>query len=113
MIMKKTVAILLVAVMALSFVACASKKIVGKWEVTDITGDGSEYSGLLKGATYEFNSDGTYKIAHPLGVSNGTYKVKGSKLFLDDDNKEYIKLSFSGDTMKWTGTDGSITFKKK
>ena len=107
--MKKTVAILLVTLMALSFVACTSKKIVGKWELTQYKGDYSE-GWLLKGSTFEFKDDGTYTIN---GSNAGTYKVKGSKIFLNGDEDSYYKLSFSGNTMKITSQDDEMTFTKK
>ena len=108
--MKKTVAILLVAIMALSFVACASKKIVGKWELTEYKGETDSTIQMLMNQTFEFKDDGTYTI---MGIEAGTYKVKGGKLFFDGDTKEYYNLSFSGDTMKISGEEDTMVFKKK
>ncbi len=107
--MKKTVAILLVTLMALSFVACASKKIIGKWELTDYQGE-DELGSMMKGYTFEFKDDGTYTIA---GMSAGTYEVKGNKLFFNGDTDEYYKLSISGNTMKISGQEDTMTFTKK
>jgi hypothetical protein len=107
--MKKTVAILLIAVMALSFVACAGKKIIGKWELTDYQGE-DELGARMKGYTFEFKDDGTYTIA---GMPAGTYEVKGNKLFFNGDKDEYYKLSISGNTMKISGSEDTMTFKKK
>ena len=107
--MKKTVAILLIAVMALSLVACAGKKIVGKWELTDYQGE-DDLGEKMKGYVFEFKDDGTYTIA---GIKAGTYKVQGSKLFFNDDTKEYYKLSISGNTMKISGQEDTMTFTKK
>ncbi len=119
--MKKTVAILLVALMALSlFAACAVKKsdaqeenaaekIVGTWELTDYQGE-DEIGEMMKGYAFEFRKDCTYAIA---GMDAGTYKVEGSKLYFNGDTSEYYKITFSGNTMKISGQEDTMTFTKK
>lgn len=122
--MKKTVAILLIAVMALSFIACSAKKnIIGTWELTDVEGADSNSlkQALTMGitVTITFTEDGKYEIVtHAAGeaddVRTGTYKVRGSKLFLNDDNSHYFNLVFKDNQMIWKGDgDNSRTYTKK
>lgn len=118
--MKKAIAILLVALMALSVVACANKKdevkeanytekIVGTWELTDYQGT-DELGEMMKGYAFEFRKDGTYSIG---GMDAGTYKVEGEKLYFNGDTDEYYKITFSGNTMKIAGQEDTMTFTKK
>ncbi len=119
--MKKTIAILLVTLMALSFVACASKKdaekkesadtIVGTWELDfdammsqlseeeralmetfGMTAD--SYSG-----SYTFNADGTgHASISMMGQTESadfTYKTEGDKLT--------IIATYEGETSTTTG----------
>ena len=122
--MKKTVAILLIAVMALSFIACSAKKnIIGTWELTEVEGADSNTLKLALSMGYvitiTFTEDGKYEIVtHAAGevdeVSTGKYKVRGSKLFLDDDNSHYFNLVFKDNQMIWKGDgDNSQTYTKK
>ena len=114
--MKKTVAILLIAVMALSFVACAGKKIVGEWELTKVEGKAA----VKEGITWTFAEEGNYivdtepdKPAEEKKLTEGLYEVKGSKLYLDGETDGYYKLSFSGNTMTLKGAEATLTFTKK
>ena len=108
--MKKTVAILLIAVMALSFVACSAKsKIVGTWTMTD-TSDGKPPYTL----EYEFTKDGKIKIA---GIEGATYKINGNKITITGGSEDTsYTLKFSGKTMTMTDVEESshwIKFTKK
>ena len=68
--MKKAVAILLVAVMALTFAACGKKSpIVGTWA------DGIH--------TWTFKKDGTGTFSEFGGTFPMTYKIKGNKITID------------------------------
>ena len=104
--MKKTVAILLIAVMALSFVACSLKsKIVGTWKVTDSTDQSSNNMVMT------FSRDGKLTIE---GIFNGTYSVKGDKVTIRVlGEEETYKASINGDTMTWKGEDETLTFTKQ
>ena len=115
--MKKTIAILLIAVLALTlFAACEERrtaqenyaeKILGRWEVTDYSG-ASKAGSHMTGETYHFRNDGTFVIE---GMSSGTYEVKGDELHLNDGG--VFKLSFSGDTMLFTDADGVMTLTRR
>ncbi len=91
--MKKTVAILLIAVMALTFAACSQKnKIVGTWT------DGTHTWTFKKDGTGTFSEFGetfpmTYQIeGNKITVSFGfetdvyTYEIKGNMLMLTIPN---------------------------
>ena len=104
--MKKVIAILLVAVMVLSFIACAGGgDIVGTWE--------GEYDQLT------FNSDGTGRWAER-GSSSGsfgrgdafTYKVSGSKLTIYPDEDTFT-YSVSGDKLTLSYGGESFSLYKK
>ncbi len=115
--MKKTLAILLIAVLTPTlFAACDSMKvaeendserILGRWEVTGYTGD-SKAGYHMMGETYEFRNDGTYIIE---GMGSGTYEIKGDGLHLNDGG--VFKLSFLGDTMQFTDPDGVMTLTRR
>ena len=115
--MKKTAAILLIAVLALTlFAACeyrteweqnSSELILGRWEVTEYSGE-SKAGYHMMGETYEFRSDGTFLIE---GMGSGTYEVKGDVLYLNDGG--VFMLSFSGGTMQFTDADGVMTLTRR
>ena len=102
--MKKSLAILLAALMALSIIACAGGgNIVGTWE--------GEYDQLT------FNSDGTGTWAER-GSASGSfgrgveYKVSGNKLTLYPDG-DVFTYSVSGNTLTLSFDGESIVFTKK
>ena len=112
--MKKTVAILLIAVLTLSFVACSAKsKIVGTWVMTDETGD-LNWDFVFE--EYRFKKDGTFLAD---GEVPGAYRIRGNDLILRikygdyEMEEETYRLTFQGDTMTWTNATGSMTFTKK
>ncbi len=110
--MKKTIAVLLAAVLILSFVACgggASKdSLVVTWEVTSAKVDGGE---LLVGTVLKFNSDDTYSwTMSGYTLMSGKYKLSGSFLYLDDE-KELV--SISGNTMTIKDSTGEMSLIKK
>ena len=100
--MKKTVAILLIAVMALTFVACSAKsKLVGTWA------DGY-------GQSFTFKKDGTgtfteYGMDYPL-----TYTVKGDKITIfSDGDEETFTFKISGKTLTLESYGETQTYTKK
>lgn len=105
--MKKVIAILLVAVLVLSFVACGAKggNIVGTWE--------GEYDRMT------FNEDGSGSWAER-GSANGTfnsgerftYKVSGSELTIYPDEDTYT-YSVSGDKLTLSYGGESFSLYKK
>ncbi len=114
--MKKTIAILLIAVMALSFVACAGKKLVGKWELTEVDGKSTVKAGI----TWEFTDDSKYIVdpnpeapADEKTLTEGRFEVKGNKLYLDGETEGFYKFTVNGDTLKIEGAETVLTFKKK
>ncbi len=99
--MRKTLSVLAVLCLLVTFMAsCASNPLVGKWSVD---------TGAVA-VTAEFKTDGTYAVATSSGivqvtVSEGTYKVNGNKLSLNDgsetefsiqNNKLYVTLAGFG-----------------
>ena len=100
--MKKAVAILLVAVMALTFAACGKKTaIVGTWA------DENHQS-----LTFRKNGTGTfteYGTEYPL-----SYRINGNKITIemDDESIEYT-FRISGKTLTLTYEGETITFTKK
>lgn len=115
--MKKTIAILLIAVLALTLTAACSYRtnwkqnsselILGRWEVTDYSGESKAGYHMME-QTYEFRNDGTFLIE---GIGSGTYEVKDDVLHLNDGG--VFRLAFSGDTMQFIDTDGVMTLTRR
>lgn len=110
--MKKTIAVLLVAIMVLSFVACGGSSVteaelVGTWTVTEANAEGGE---ILVGTTLTFNSDKTYDWTL-MGMSfmSGTFEMRGGFLYLDDQ-KEMV--SINDNTMTIKDASGDMTLVK-
>ncbi len=110
--MKKTISVLLVAVMLLSLVACGGIKqeqIVGAWKVTAAKGNSDvqnlvgAYLNLMSGGSYFWTVNGVIAL-------NGTYRLSGSRLYLDDD---YADISLNGSTMTLKDSSGEITLVRQ
>lgn len=108
--MKKIIAVLLVAALMLSFLACGVKKeeLVGTWEATDVKIDDGD---LLIGSILKFDENDHY--SWKLGnytLMEGTYRISGSFVYLDDQKELF---SISGDTLTITDSSGSMTLVRK
>lgn len=111
--MKKTISVLLVAVMLLSLVACGGgikqEQIVGAWKVTAAKGNSDvqnlvgAYLNLMSGGSYFWTVNGVIAL-------NGTYRLSGSRLYLDDD---YANISLNGDTLTLKDGSGEITLVRQ
>ena len=109
--MKKAIAVVLAALMALSFIACSSSKtgdLIGVWE--------GEYD------QFSFKNDGTVDLAERGDASGtfgrgetGEYKVSGSTLTIAYDGEVELECSFkvSGNTLTLTYEGETMTFTKK
>lgn len=75
------------------FCSCSKEsQLVGKWKLVEESYDGVNwYESMFAGATFEFNSDGTYEA---MGFV-GTYSVDGDYLIMDGERIEIIKLTNS------------------
>ena len=130
--MKRTVAILLIALMALSlFAACGSKSkktpepdpadLVGTWVLTDVEGEGDTVE-LVRAllpfmeTTYTFDGEGTVTVSITSDGStqsmNAKYSVKGDQLTVDGETG---KFELSGDTLRMFLEEDGYTdvYKKK
>ncbi|MBR4906400.1 MAG: hypothetical protein IKZ44_06055 [Clostridia bacterium] len=110
--MKKTIAIVLAAVLLLSFVACGSsitkEQIVGTWKVTAAKGSDAEN---LIGANLHFMSGGTYSwTLNGIIALTGQYRLSGNRLYFDND---YTDISLNGDTMTLRDSTSEITLVKQ
>lgn len=103
--MKKSIAILLAAVMVLSFAACGKKnQIVGSWT------DGTH--------TWTFRKDGTGSFSEFGETMSMSYRISGNKLtvYFGSETDEYL-FEIKGKTLKMfiSGFDDDpyFTLKKK
>ena len=110
--MKKTIAVLLVAVMALSLVACggASKEqLIGTWEVT--SANVGEDGDLMVGSTMTFDENDQFEWSvMGFTVMSGSYEINGRYLVLDGENTIF---SIDGDTMTIKDASGDMTLTRK
>lgn len=109
--MKKAIAVVLVAIMVLSFVACGSSTsaadLVGSWTVTEANAEGGD---VLVGTVLSFKEDMTYDWSiQGMSFMSGTYEMRGGFLYLDDQ-KEMV--SVNGDTMTIKDASGDMTLVK-
>ncbi|MBQ1820331.1 MAG: lipocalin family protein [Clostridia bacterium] len=129
--MKKTIAILLVAVMALTlFAACGKKgagdgknladQIIGDWKVESVSGDveGVEmFQMVLESGSVEFTfkDNGEYNLYMSfMGQEQnnpGTYKVEGDKMIMDDG--EPTPFSIDGNKLTVTVDGASMVMVRK
>ncbi len=116
--MKKTIAILLLAVMVFSLTACKPKTeeggtdetaVIGNWLVKDCKP--LTLSSTFYGTTLALKEDKTFTWTHLSGqkVDSGTYKVVGKTLYLNDKMFGY---EIDGEQMTLSGNDGTLTLKK-
>ena len=116
--MKRILAIILIAVMALSLCACASKvneeMIVkkgenGEWDVSGVWKyvEGRNRSSSKSGDKYYFYPDGTWRDKDPDYL--GHYNVSGSVIVVDGDP---WGLRIDGDTMKIEKGNSYMVFKR-
>ena len=116
--MKRILAIILIAVIALSLCACASKvdeeMIVkkdadGEWDVSGVWKyvDGRNRSSAKYGDKYYFYPDGTWRDKDPDYL--GYYKVSGSVIVVDGDP---WGLKIDGDTMRIEKGNSYMVFKR-
>ena len=110
--MKKTIAIVLAAVLLLSFVACSGgvtkEQIVGKWKVTAAKGsDAQSMVGMnltfMSGEMYSWTYNGNILLT-------GKYRVGGNRIYFDD---EYAVVSLNGDTMTLVDSTYELTLVKQ
>ncbi len=109
--MKKAVAVLLIAVMALSFIACSSIKkeeLVGTWEVTSANAENGD---ALVGTIMTFDEDNQYKwTMGNYTLMSGEYKISGTYVYLD---KEKELFTINGNTLTVKDASGEMTLIKK
>ena len=125
--MKKAIAILLAALLALGmFAACGSKNsksekdpeelILGSWKSVSAEGDSDDLDYIKMfaesgGITLTFRDDGTFAavISYSGYVQNqsGEYRIKGSKLLMDGSDPATFKVS----SKKLTLTADGVTVK--
>ncbi len=124
--MKKWIAILLVAMMALSLVACGgssakdpAQAIVGTWELS--AGEGEEAEQVVAmmlafGVTmsFEFTKDGkatmTTKMGDDVETEDATYEFKDGKLYMDGSPAD---CTIDGNKMTIDVDGTKLIFKKK
>lgn len=99
--MKRTLQLLLLAVVATCFFACKKEltkpNIVGTWELRDMFGPSGDLSYAAgNGNTYTFNADGTFsQQAGTNGqITQGTYSIKLNAEKVNDE--EYNELLLNG-----------------
>ncbi len=118
--MKKLIAILLVALMALSLVACnrtsadLSTAIVGSWELDDAEGEETKQAvAMMKlfgmSMILEFHKDGTGKMISAMGeeeeVTEFNYQIKDNQIVIDESPAEFkivgkeLHISLEGEMM--------------
>ena len=118
--MKKVIALVLCALIAVALVGCSggssSDGVVGTWkevvpeeeiqELLDTYGDaGQEVIDGLTNSYYEFKNDGTL-VFHSAALQqdfSGTYTIEGNKITIDLEGQE-LSLDIDGNTMKLNGT---------
>ncbi len=118
--MKKLIAILLVALMALSLVACnrtpadLSTAIIGSWELDDAEGEETKQAvAMMKlfgmSMILEFHEDGTGKMISAMGeeeeVTEFNYQIKDNQIVIDESPAEFkivdkeLHISLEGEMM--------------
>lgn len=101
--MKKGIAVLLIAFMTLSLVACVGQNLTGTWEVTEATGEKTE---KLIGTTLEFKGNNFSWKSGKKNILSGIFRTTGNTLYLGDD-KETVSVNGNFMTIK----DGSGELK--
>jgi hypothetical protein len=112
--MKKTVAIVLVAIMLLAAVGCGAsytkEQVAGDWKVTKVKGD-DDVQNLL-GAHLNLTSGGTYAWSmYGIVALSGSYRLSGSRLYLGDDFANITSLD--GNTMILKDSGGELTLVRE
>ena len=116
--MKRILAVILIAVMALSLCACASKvneeMVVkkdadGEWDIAGVWEyvEGRNRSSSKPGDKYYFFPDGTWRDKDPDYL--GYYNVSGSLIVVDGTS---YGLRIDGDTMKIEKGNSYLVFKR-
>ena len=110
--MKRTIALLMVIVMALSLFACAkpAERILGVWKHQ------SSILGVVTETTYTFNEDGTGTKTNVLEIKF-TYAITEDKLLMTTstlgiENTEEYSFEFKGDQLVLTGEKDTLTLQK-
>lgn len=115
--MKRTVALILIAVMALGFAACAQKQDMtvkkdenGNWDITGTWKLIDQRSGskVTSKDRFTFYPDGTYTttLTDDMRIP---YRISGN-IFVEGTNS--WGLSVEGDTMTWKLGDSYMTFRR-
>ena len=109
--MKKTIAIVLVALMALTMLAACAKKdaLIGTWAHEETQ------SGMTAKMTMEFTKDGKLIIKGYMGDAEmmseeKTYKVEGDKIIVDGDAQTF---KISGKTLTLGEGEDALVFTKQ
>lgn len=110
--MKKTIAIALVAVLLLSFIACGAgitkENLVGSWKVTAVKLEGGDE---LVGTVLTFDENDHYDWKYSgFTFMEGTYKISGTFVYLGEE-KEIFKLD--GDTLTIKDASGEMTLVRQ
>ncbi len=126
--MKKWIAILLIAVMALGLIACGSKDepvsdpkkaIIGTWILKDVEGEGEEVEYVkqiisMAEMTYTFNEDGTVTMKVSFmgqeDENSTTWSIDGDNLTVDGDTG---KFELTSSTLKMELDGYTVIYKRK
>ena len=119
--MKKTISILLAALMMLSLVvACGAKNpLVGTWELDRGSGTEAEQAVALMKAfgmsmSFTFNADGTGAMVYSYGEESETtdfnYEVKDGQIVIDGEGADY---AINGNELTINVEGTQMVFKKK
>jgi hypothetical protein len=126
--MKKWIAMMLIAVMALALVACGSKDepvsdpktaIIGTWQLKDVEGEGEEVEYMkqlisMADMTYTFKEDGTVTVKATI---MGQEQEESTTWSLDGDNLTVAgdtgKIEITSSTLKMHLDGYTVVYKKK
>lgn len=111
--MKASIFLFLITLSTVAFSQKLEKKLIGRWEMTEVIQDGKDVSdehNPKKNRYFIFKDDGTFESGgDPYGENTGRYFVNGLSMSLyldssqgpDDDSMWYP--TFNGDKLSWQG----------
>ena len=121
--MKKSVALLLVVVFALSLAACGGKdmsdsKYVGEWELTKGVASGVEVSAsdMNLTMTFNFKSDGKFEYSSSVAgseSSTGTWDETDNGVVLTEVGGAKYEFTANGDALEMEQDGATLVFEKK
>ena len=125
--MKRSIAVLLIALMVLSAVACgagnkSANNIVGTWVLDSGVGEeADQYVSLMKAfgmeMSLEFNEDGTGKMNTVIGEESSSeefkYEIKDGVITIEGAEESAGSIKLEGDKLIMEADGMQIVFKKK